>query len=133
MSIISKRNAVVTLPAAFIAAAATVTLGMGPASADAKDIKVSAPLGNYGTGCTYKVTADISKAGTVFFYDWKKGSTMGTFTDQAKLDKAGTVSFDWKPKVAGDRVLKITHDGVSTTVNVKVVKGTDLGSVCVGL
>lgn len=130
---ISKRNVVVTLPAAFVAVAATVALGMGPASADAKDIKVSAPLGGYGTGCTYKVSADVSKAGTVFFYDWKKGSTMGTFSDQATVDKAGRVTFDWKPKVTGDRVLKITHDGVSTTVAVKVVKGTDLGSVCVGL
>lgn len=133
MSIISKRNAVVTLPAAFVAAAATVALGVGSASAAAKDIKVQEPLGGYGTGCTYKVSADITEAGTAYFFEREKGGTWGQLA-KAEVTKPGSVSFDWTPKKTGDRELRVSQFfGTGTITSVKVVQGTDLGSVCLGL
>ncbi|GAB06994.1 hypothetical protein GII30_05265 [Gordonia amarae] len=133
MSIISKRNAVGTLSAAFVAAAATVALGVGSASAAAKDIKVQEPLGGYGTGCTYKVSANVTEAGDAYFYEREKGGEWVELK-KAEVKKAGTVSFDWTPKKTGDRELRVAQFfGTGAVTSVKVVKGTDLGSVCLGL
>ncbi|MEC3952347.1 hypothetical protein VMT65_04795 [Nocardia sp. CDC153] len=92
-------------------------------------VSVSAPVGNYGTGCTYTLTA----TGMYAYYTrfWDNGVPL---PDDAKVN-GSTVTQSWKPTTTGPHTLvaHVNGDPTDKTIVTTVSNGLNLGSTCIGL
>lgn len=115
-------------------AAATMLLTAPSAAADVDSITVHPGPGigvQYGTGCTYEVSAVVTNAGPVDFFirpaaggDWTKISTV-------TAAGPGTVTTTWTPTETGEFVLNANQDGDGASAPpVTVGNGIDTGSAC---
>lgn len=119
-----------------VALAATAVFATAPtAPARSGEVAVSGGFGlgflQYGTGCTYTVTAagDPGDRG-ITLTDMVDGYGPGGAFGPVEEVEPGVFAADWSPTVTGRHVLSAGM-GASTTVN--VVAGYDLGLVCVAL
>ncbi|WP_459547480.1 hypothetical protein [Nocardia sp. X0981] len=119
-----------------LALAATAVLATAPtAAARSGEVAVSGGFGlgflQYGTGCTYTVTAiGAPGADGITLTDAVDGYDTGGAFGPVEEVEPGVFAADWTPLVTGRHVLSAGM-GASTAVN--VVVGYDLGLVCAAL
>lgn len=124
----------ITSGAAALAAAA-VFAAAPTGAARSGEVAVSGGFGlgflQYGTGCTYTVTAAGNPGdGGITLSDVIDDSGPGGIFGPVEEVEPGVFAADWTPIVTGRHVLS-AGTGASTVVN--VVVGYDLGLVCVAL
>lgn len=119
-------------------AAATMLLTAPSAAADVNSVTVHpGPAGSsaqYGTGCTYEVSAEVTAAGPVDFL--VRPAASGTWTKISTVDAAGrgTVKTNWTPNQTGDFVLSAVQARVGKDAPpVTVGNGINLGSSCIAV
>ncbi|MFC8531732.1 hypothetical protein [Nocardia sp. NPDC057227] len=117
------------------AAASVAALGAPTASAAVTGITVAPGrtigLHDYGTGCSYTVTATVDDSAQVYFFEEGQGPT--GFADATPVD--GTATVTWTPSRTATTYLFAAQAGgnVWPRVPVDVGTGINLGSACVAL
>lgn len=130
------RKSALTALTTFAAMAAAVILVAPNATAQVWRVDVSAGsaigLGTsqFGTGCSYTVTAEGRSGDSVWFYDL---GAYGTFNPQSTtVGSNGRATTTWTPQATGwHRIWADSYYGSAGSGDIQVGTGINLGSACV--
>lgn len=122
-----------------VAALALVTATAGSPSAAADVVNVEAtpglswgPSTRFGTNCGYTLTATVTTAEPVTFYDFDPASTFSPSNYIYPTNGVATVT--WTPKQpGGHRILVHQVSGIGPTMDIEVGIGINAGSACLVL
>ncbi|MFE3192302.1 hypothetical protein ACFXHA_25055 [Nocardia sp. NPDC059240] len=114
-----------------IAVGATMIFFAPTAAADYSldSVSISAPTGNYGTGCTYTLTAKGMYAYYTRF--WDNGVAVPT---EGVVD-GSVMNQPWTPTTSGPHTLvaHVNGDLTDKSIVLTVGNGINLGSACIGM
>ncbi|PBC35508.1 hypothetical protein CJ179_46360 [Rhodococcus sp. ACS1] len=121
------------LGATALGATATILVLAAPsASANVTSVNISQGLSlggstAFGTGCTYRVTANVNGPGDVRFYD------NGVFFAGPLTPTGGAATVQWTPTGTGKHIIQARQVGPPNEETRMVGNGLNLGSSCVVL